>query len=62
MDDNLKNEALKAAPGVGVSSAPTVGITLPEWVSILTIIYLSLQIFFLLRKEYRKRRGGGGMS
>ena len=49
--------AAKAAPPVVVAGATLMGYSLQEWVYILTIIYLLLQIVVLAVTSYRKLRG-----
>lgn len=48
--------AVKAAPPVAVVGATLFGVPLQEWVYILTIIYLVLQIVSLLLKCWKERR------
>lgn len=60
MDDNVKLEISKATPGIAVSSAnPIFGISIPDWVSIITIVYLLLQIATLVLREVRRWRQRG---
>ena len=47
--------AVKAAPPVVVAGATLFGVPLQEWVYILTIIYLVLQIAALLLKCWKDR-------
>lgn len=42
----------RTAPPLAVSGAPFLGVTIPEWVGILTIIYTTFQILRLLPKMY----------
>lgn len=49
-------EAAKSAPPVAITGAMIAGISISDWVAILTGIYVLLQIGFLLRRELRKRR------
>lgn len=56
----IATEVAKAAPPVTVGSLALAGIPLSDWLLILTILYTILQIFFLLRdKWWRKRRVSG---
>jgi hypothetical protein len=57
MKEEITVAAAKAAPPVAVTSAQVLfGLTLNEWVSIATLIYIALQAFFLVRNEIRKRK------
>ena len=47
------NEAAKAIPPVAVVAATASGMTLNDWVLVVTLIYLVLQIAHLLFKWYR---------
>lgn len=47
-------EAVKAGPPVAVSAATAVGAPTPDWVVILTIVYLALQIGLLLPKYWER--------
>lgn len=49
-------EAVKSAPPVAVTGAMIAGMTLSDWVTVLTVIYLLLQIAVLLLKVWRERR------
>jgi len=49
-------EAVKSAPPVAVTGAMIAGMTLSDWVTVLTGIYVLLQIAVLLRKVLRERR------
>lgn len=50
-------EAVKAAPPVTVVGMTLGGISLQEWVLILTTIYTILQIGFLIRDKVFRRKG-----
>ncbi len=52
-----KVDALKAAPPVAVAGSGAFGLSLPEWVLVATLIYTSLQIYFLLRRMFSKDDG-----
>ena len=60
-DLDAVTEAVKAAPPVTVGGLTMCGVSLSEWVLILTAIYTVLQIYFLLRdkmgKKQRKKDG-----
>jgi len=58
MEDHLQNEALKVSPVVAVSSATYLGFTLSDWMYIVTIIYMILQITVLVHKLYKGRKKG----
>lgn len=56
-DVTLAAEVVKASPPVLITAAAKVmGLTLSDWIAVLTIIYLVLQIGLLLPK-YRKVLG-----
>ena len=60
-DLNAVTEAVKAAPPLTVGGLTMGGVSLSEWVLILTAIYTVLQIYFLLRdklgQKHRKKDG-----
>lgn len=60
-DLNVVTEAVKAAPPLTVGGLTMWGVSLSEWVLILTAIYTVLQIYFLLRdklgQKHRKKDG-----
>ena len=60
-DLNAVTEAVKAAPPITVGGLTLWGVSLSEWVLILTAIYTVLQIYFLLRdklgQKHRKKDG-----
>lgn len=60
-DTGAAVEALKATPPAAVSGMALWGISLEDWVFILTAIYLILQMIFLLRDKLwaRKRKDNG---
>lgn len=47
-------EVVKSAPPLAVTGAMIMGISVSDWAAIVTIIYVSLQIFVLLRKQLKK--------
>lgn len=59
-DNNLTQiaglEAVKSAPPVVVTGAAIAGMSLSDWVTVLTGIYVLLQIALLLYKFVRERR------
>lgn len=52
----IATEAVKAAPPVAVTTASLAGLSLAEWVSIATIVYIGLQVGLLLPRYYREYR------
>jgi len=56
MEEHLQNEAIKVSPVVAVSSATYLGFTLSDWMYIVTITYMVLQITLLIHKELKKWR------
>lgn len=48
------NEVIKQVPPVTVSTLSLFNVQLSEWVYVLTIVYLILQIVILARKVLRK--------
>ena len=60
-DLNAVSEAVKAAPPLTVGGLTLWGVSLSEWVLILTAIYTLLQIYFLLRdklgQKHRRKDG-----
>jgi len=51
---DLSVETIKAAPPLAVTSAMVMGISVSDWAAILTVIYVLLQIYFLLSKKYKE--------
>jgi hypothetical protein len=47
----LVQEALKSSPPVTIVGAQFLGMPMNDWVLVLTLVYLSLQILFLLRDK-----------
>lgn len=54
-DLDAVTEAIKAAPPITVGGLTMWGVSLSEWVLILTAIYTVLQIYFLLRDKLRQK-------
>lgn len=52
-------EAVKASPPVAVIAATAAGMSLQDWVFVLTLLYLGVQIGWLLWKWYRALRTKG---
>lgn len=50
---DASNEAVKASPPIAVLGATVYGMTLQDYVFVLTIVYLVAQISWLLWKWYR---------
>jgi hypothetical protein len=51
----MVNEAVKASPPVAVVGLALGGITLQDWVFILTLIYLVLQITWLVWSKFLRK-------
>ena len=49
-------ESIKATPSIAVGTMTLFGVPLADWVLILTLVYTVMQIFFLLRDKWWKRR------
>ncbi len=47
-----KADAAKAALPVSVAGSELLGLSLPEWVLVATLIYTVLQIYLLLRRVF----------
>ena len=57
----IATEAARAAPAVTVTGLSLFGVSLSEWVFLLTIVYTLLQMFFLIRdKWYYQRKADDG--
>lgn len=52
MDDY---EVIKATPPIGVSTLSVLGVPLSDWVYIVTIIYVLVQMYILIYKTFYKR-------
>lgn len=58
MKEEITVAAVKAAPPVAVTSAQVFfGLTLNEWVAVGTLLYIVLQAFVLVRKEFCNKAG-----
>ena len=57
-DETASIMATKLTPPVAVIGANIGGISLPEWVTILTIVYLVLMVLHLLWKWQREWKTG----
>lgn len=57
MIKEIAKEVLTAAPGTTASGIILFSIPLTQWVVILTAILVVSQIFFLYRKEFRRKNG-----
>lgn len=55
MEDIMDNEIVKTTPPIGVSTLSLMGIPLSDWVYIVTIMYVLIQIWVLLYKTFLKR-------
>lgn len=49
-------EAAKSAPPLAVTGAMVAGMSINDWVALLTGLYVLLQIVLLIRKELREKR------
>lgn len=57
----IVTEAARAAPAVTVTGLTLFGVSLADWVLILTLLYTVLQMFFLIRdKWYYQRKANDG--
>ncbi|WP_315384793.1 hypothetical protein [Microvirgula aerodenitrificans] len=56
MSKEIVAEAIKAAPPVAVTTASLAGLSLAEWVSIATILYIGLQVGLLVPRYWREYR------
>lgn len=56
--DEVLAEALKSAPSVSVAGATIVGVSLQEWVLVLTALYTALQLAYFMRKRYKEYKDG----
>lgn len=55
MEDIMDNEIVKTTPPIGVSTLSLMGIPLSDWVYIVTIMYVLIQILVLLYKTFFKK-------
>lgn len=53
-NDTATGIALKAAPPAGVGGLTILGVSLPDWILILTLIYTVLGLIALIRDKYIK--------
>jgi hypothetical protein len=54
---DIAHEIMKSSPPVAVTAGATLfGITLNEWVAVVTILYVLLQIVVLCSRELRRRK------
>lgn len=53
-------DALVAAPPVGIASLAMFGLSIPEWILVLTLIHISLAIAWKLWHIYKEIRNGRG--
>ncbi len=51
-------EAVKSVPPVSVAGATVLGVSMQEWVLILTALYTALQIAYFVRKSYKEYKDG----
>ncbi|WP_337576164.1 hypothetical protein [Phascolarctobacterium succinatutens] len=51
----MDNEIVKTTPPIGVSTLSLMGIPLSDWVYIVTIMYVLIQIWVLLYKTFLKK-------
>jgi len=51
-------EALKSAPPVSVVGATVIGVSLEEWVLVLTALYTLFQLVYFLRARYKEYKNG----
>lgn len=55
MDFNeVRSEAIKATPAVGVTGLSVLGVSLQDWVYVATFIYILTQTAVLLFRTWRK--------
>ena len=53
-DNEIHSAVLKASPPtIAVAS----GLTLNDWVAVVTIVYVVIQVFFLVRDKWWRERG-----
>ena len=53
-------EAAKATPPTAVAGLTLSGVALADWVLLLTAIYTAIQIYFLVRDRWLKRKNKDG--
>ncbi len=54
--DHITTSKTASAPIIGVAGASLLGLSLPEWAAIVTIIYTLMMAYFRVRREYEKRK------
>lgn len=55
---DVTSEVVKASPAIAIGSLTILGYGVDVWATILTAIYVVLQMYFLLRdKWWRERKG-----
>ena len=57
----MNNEIAKTTPPIGVSALSLMGIPLSDWVYIVTIVYVLIQIYVLLYKTFWKKEKNEGV-
>lgn len=56
LPDAAQSAAIKSIPPVAVGGLSAAGVSLEDWVLIVTLFYLALQIAYLVYKFVRERR------
>ncbi len=51
----MDNEVIKTTPPIGVSALSIFGIPLSDWVYVVTILYVLIQIYVLIYKTFIKK-------
>lgn len=51
----MDNEIIKTTPPLGVSAITLIDIPLSDWVYVVTILYVLIQIYVLLYKTFIKK-------
>ena len=51
----VTTEVVKSAPPLAVTSAVIMGMSISDLAATMTVIYIALQILFLLRKHLKKK-------
>lgn len=63
MRDELASATIKATPPAAVTAYTYVlGMPIEKWVSVGTLIYIVLQVFFLIYDRIKKGRDAGGQK
>lgn len=55
-DIEITTEIVKSSPAVAVTGAMFLGLSVNDLAAIVTIIYVVLQIYVLLRNQYKNRK------